>query len=252
MKLRSILSKLLGQNNSGSALRASRENPSTSLDCSEFEVDGWSTSLFVIKHLVPHVGVHPFPLQELMLMTGAVCRLQPSLIFEWGTNIGKSARIFHDIAAFYGIPSLVHSVDLPDDTEHIEHPGTGRGAMVIGMKGVELHQGDGLDTSLELWRQAGRPPGPLFFIDGDHSYASVRRELDGILAEIPDARILLHDTFMQSDAANYNIGPREAIEETLAKNPNHYKVVHSGLSLPGMTLLYPANAPAKANRHQQS
>ena len=60
----------------------------------EFEVNNWIISEFIVEKLVPVVGVHPFPLDELSLMTAAVCRFQPELIFEWGTNIGKSARIF--------------------------------------------------------------------------------------------------------------------------------------------------------------
>lgn len=34
-----------------------------------FEVDGWATSAFVAHTLIPLVGVYPFPLQELMLVT---------------------------------------------------------------------------------------------------------------------------------------------------------------------------------------
>ena len=220
-------------------------NPSRNRACGEFEVDGWVTSAFVARTLVPLVGVHPFPLQELMLMTATVCRFEPSLIFEWGTNIGKSARIFHEIAKYFHIPTTIHSCDLPDDVDHVEHPHAQRGVMVRGLKDVQLHQGDGLTTSLDLWELAGCPPSPLFFLDGDHSHASVRREIDGILAAISDPVLLLHDTFLQSPESGYNIGPRQAIEESLAAHPGRFQAVHSGLSLPGMTLLYAAD-PATA------
>lgn len=220
-------------------------NPSRNRACGEFEVDGWVTSAFVARTLVPLVGVHPFPLQELMLMTATVCHFEPSLIFEWGTNIGKSARIFHEIAQFFHIPTTIHTCDLPDDVDHVEHPHAQRGVMVRGLKDVQMHQGDGLTTSLDLWERAGRPPSPLFFLDGDHSHASVRREIDGILAAISDPVLLLHDTFLQSPESGYNIGPRQAIEESLAAHPGRFQAVHSGLSLPGMTLLYGAD-PATA------
>ncbi len=223
----------------------STANPSRNPACGEFEVDGWVTSAFVARTLVPVVGVHPFPLQELMLMTATVCRFEPSLIFEWGTNIGKSARIFYEIAQYFKISTTIHSCDLPDDVDHVEHPHAQRGAMVRGLEGVQLHQGDGLTTSLGLWERAGRPPCPLFFLDGDHSHASVRREIDGILAVIPDPVLLLHDTFLQSSESGYNIGPRQAVEESLAAHPGRFQAVHSGLSLPGMTLLY-STAPAAA------
>lgn len=216
----------------------STANPSRNPGCSEFEVDGWITSAFVAHTLVPLVGVHPFPLQELMLMTATVCRFEPSLIFEWGTNIGKSARIFYEVSKHFHIPVAIHTCDLPDDIDHVEHPHAARGAMVRGLAGVTLHQGDGLTTSLRLWEQAGHPHRPLFFLDGDHSYASVRREIDGILAVVPDPILLLHDTFLQSSESRYNVGPRQAVEETLAAGSGRFHAIHSGLSLPGMTLLY--------------
>lgn len=246
-----ILSKLQKLRGSADALQPSHTaflstaNPSRNPGCSEFEVDGWATSAFVAHKLVPLVGVHPFPLQELMLMTATVCRFEPSLIFEWGTNIGKSARIFYEISRFFQIPAAIHSCDLPDDVDHVEHPHAQRGAMVRDLQGVTLHQGDGLTTSLGIWEQAGRPNRPLFFLDGDHSYASVRREIDGILAVVPDPVLLMHDTFLQSSESGYNVGPRQAVDESLAASPGRFHVVHSGLSLPGMSLMYP-NSPSAA------
>jgi len=56
----------------------------------EFEVNNWILSEFVVNRLVPVVGVHPYPLNELMLMAGAVCRFRPSHVFEWGTNIARN------------------------------------------------------------------------------------------------------------------------------------------------------------------
>jgi len=221
----------------------STANPSRNPGCSEFEIDGWATSAFVAHTLIPIVGIHPFPLQELMLMTATVCRFKPPLILEWGTNIGKSARIFYEISKYFDISASIHSCDLPDDIDHIEHPHTQRGAMVRGLSEVTLHQGDGLTTSLRLWEEAGRPQCPLFFIDGDHSYASVRREIDGIMAVVPDPILLLHDTFLQSSEFGYNVGPRQAVEESLAACPDRFHAVHSGLSLPGMTLLYSTAPP---------
>ena len=213
-------------------------DPAKNLSCTEFEVDGWELSKFVVEKILPVAGSHPFPLQELMLMTSAVCRVKPPLIFEWGTHIGKSARIFHETVRHYGISSTIHSVDLPDDVTHVEHPGEKRGMLVEGLSGVTLHQGDGLATSIEVWKAGGAPPNPLFFVDGDHSYESVRREVDGILNVIPAASILLHDTFFQSEKSGYNIGPHTAAAETIACYPGRFQVIHSGISLPGMTFLF--------------
>lgn len=215
-------------------LRDITQNPS----CSEFEVDNWTASEFVLQQLVPIVGTRPFPLNELMLLTAALCRLKPAQIFEWGTHIGKSARIFYECARRFGIQLEIHSIDLPDDASHVEHPGEARGSLVRGCPGVYLHQGDGLEVALSLWKAKGRKAQPLFFVDGDHSYESVVRELDGITREISDANILLHDTFYQSAESSYNVGPYRAIEHVLKTQEGRYRRIDSGMGLPGMTLLY--------------
>jgi len=238
-RLRSILTKDQQPSPIASTLSAHPENPTRNAACSEFEVNGWELSEFICQRIVPVVGVHPFPLQELLLMCGAVTRVQPPMIFEWGTNIGKSARIFHEVCQHYAIPAAIHSIDLPDDIDHVEHPHSERGALVRDIQQVQLHQGDGLSTSLKIWEEGGSPPSPLFFIDGDHSYASVKRELESVVRAIPSAAVLLHDTFYQSAESGYNVGPFQAIEEVLANNPSNFTVVRTGLSLPGMTLLLP-------------
>src|SRR5687767_10963378 len=220
--------------------QVSRANPTRNGECTEFETDAWSLSRFVDEKLVPVVDVHPFPLNELMLMAAAVCRIRPALIFEWGTHIGKSARAFHETATHYGIACQIHSVDLPDDTPHVEHPSGERGRLVRGIEQVHLHQGDGVEVSLSIWQRSGRSLPVLFFVDGDHSVDSVYRELSGIVAEVGKPNVLLHDSFYQSSESKYNVGPHQAIERTLQEYPGRFRRLDSGLGLPGMTLLYPA------------
>ena len=174
-------------------------------------------------------------------MVAAVCRFEPAEIFEWGTHIGKSARVFYECASYYHIEADIYSTDLPDEVSHPEHPQGERGTLVRGLPLVHLHQGDGLDTSLELWRAGGRKPRPLFFVDGDHAFESVLRELTGIADEVPDAVVLVHDAFYQSPESSYNIGPHQAIETVMAKWPDRFRTQHSGLGLPGLTLLYPSS-----------
>jgi cephalosporin hydroxylase len=218
----------------------SAANAAKNVASSELEVDKWSISDFVTRTLVPAVGSHPFPLDELMLLVAAVCRFEPREIYEWGTHIGKSARVFFESSNHYGISTEIHSIDLPDDISHPEHPRSERGRLVLGLPRVHLHQGDGLDVSLQLWRSGGRRQGPLFFLDGDHAYGSVLRELNGVMDEIPDAPMLVHDSFFQSPEAEYNIGPHQAIEAALAARPGRYRRIQAGLGLPGLTLLYPS------------
>lgn len=214
------------------------QDPALNLHCSEFEINNWLLSEFLIKKLVPIVGVHPYPITELNLMAAAVVRMKPQQIFEWGTNIGKSARVFHETAKRFKIELHVHSVDLPDDVEHGEHPRSNRGYMVRGLRNVSLYQADGLSKSIELYQKTPTLR-TLVFIDGDHSYDSVFRELAGVIQAMPNASILLHDTFYQSEDSGYNIGPFRAINDVLAANPDKYKVLSTNTGLPGMTLLYP-------------
>lgn len=216
-------------------------NPVKNITCDEFEVDKWLISNFILKRIVPIVGIGPFPLDELILMTATVCYFKPQYIFEWGTHIGKSARIFHEISKAFKTGSKIHSVDLPDDVNHIEHPHSERGRLVRHIKEVNLYQGDGVTKSIELYKIYNTDQTVLFFLDGDHSYESVRNELQLIAANVGNVVILLHDTFYQSQASNYNIGPFQAINDFLAAYPNSYKRISTALGLPGMTLLYKQN-----------
>ncbi len=214
-------------------------NPAVNQESSCFEVNNWVISDFVVKVLVPVVDIHPFPLNELVLMTSAVCRFKPTHIFEWGTNIGKSARVFYEAARAFNIQTEIHSVDLPDEIDHVEHPHKNRGMFVRGIESITLHLGDGLSVSMEILSAAGTPNRPLFFLDGDHAYESVKRELDAITVSCPDAPILVHDTFFQSEDSGYNVGPYRAVEKTLEGSPNGYVSIVANTGLPGMTLLYP-------------
>lgn len=215
-----------------------RQDPAVNVHCQEFEVNNWLVSEFVLKTLVPIVGTHPFPLNELVLMVAAVCRLKPDRIYEWGTHLGKSARIFYETTAHFGLETDIHSIDLPDDVSHQEHPGHQRGLFVKGLHRVRLHQGDGLSVCLKIHAEAPAPKQTLIFLDGDHRYDSVRRELAGIMSGIPTANILLHDTFFQSTDSGYNVGPYRAICDAMTETRVPYRVLSTGTGLPGMTLLY--------------
>lgn len=103
-----------------------------------------------------------------------------------------------------------------------------------------MHLGDGLDTSLGIYeRLKPQIRRALFFLDGDHAYESVRRELEGIGKRAPDAIVLVHDTFNQSAESGYNTGPHRAIEEMIRTRPQGHARISTSLGLPGMTLLFP-------------
>ncbi|HXE95467.1 MAG TPA: CmcI family methyltransferase [Dongiaceae bacterium] len=206
--------------------------------CTFFEVNNWTLSQFVVERLVPKVGFHPFPLNEQMLMTAAVCRIRPTHILEWGTNIGVSARIFYEICRAFSLDTEIHSIDLPDHERHEEHPGQQRGRLVRGIPQVRLYQGDGLDVALNVLAAASLPVKALFFLDGDHSYESVYRELDAIIGTDPAASILLHDTFFQSEESGYNTGPHRAMHDIIRKTGADFEIISQDIGLPGMTFLW--------------
>ncbi len=212
------------------------EDPAKNLQSSELEVNNWIISDFVINELYPITGYLPFPLSELMLMTTAITYFKPTQIFDWGTHIGKSARIFYEITKHFKIDAEIHSIDLPEEVDHVEHPHEQRGMMVKGLPEVHLHLGDGLDDSLKIFRES-KSSRPFFLLDGDHSYESVKRELEGIYKEIENPVIIVHDTFYQSENSKYNIGPYLAVKEITNKNPN-LKAISTNTGLPGMTLIF--------------
>lgn len=219
-------------------------NAALNRECSELEVDKWLISEFIIEKLTPVVGIRPFPLDELMLMTVAVVKFQPTHIFEWGTNIGKSARIFYETSKAFSMDIEVHSIDLPDYIDHVEHPGAQRGMLVKGLDNVFLHQGDGLDMSIQLYEEYKiKGCKPLFFLDGDHRYETVKRELSQILVHIPEGVVLIHDTFYQSPESRYNTGPHQAVEEVLKTMNGGFDKFSAELGLPGMTLVYKGSWP---------
>jgi hypothetical protein len=234
MKLPTIQRKFSG------VFRPSYQDPSRNTHCSEFEVNNWEISDFIIDKLIPVVGTRPFPLDEQMLLVAAVCRFKPDYIFEWGTNVGKSARIFYEISKNFKIPIKIHSIDLPDEVEHIEHPHNKRGIFVKGLKEVSLHLGDGLDISSEIITQIPPTSTLMFFLDGDHNYESVFRELSWIMNNNPDSYIFIHDSFYQSSESQYNIGPFRAIQDAKKSySLRSFRETKTCLGLPGLTLLYP-------------
>lgn len=213
-------------------------DPSLNINSTEFEVDNRIVSDFVLNKLIPVVGISAFPINEMMLMVSAVCRFKPTLLFEWGTNSGNSARIFYETIKEFDIDCIIHSIELPDDVFHPEHPHEYRGILVKGLNEVVLHQGDGITEAIKIYLESAPFLQVMVFIDGDHSYQSVKKELDIILKMIPCAVILVHDTFYQSPDSGYNIDPYLAIKDAL--EGKNYKVV-STIGSPGMTLIYKTN-----------
>lgn len=200
------------------------------------EVNKWVLSEFILNDLIPIVGYKPFPLDELLLMTSAMVRFAPSQTFDWGTHIGKSARIFFETNKKFNLGSKISTIDLPDDEFHVEHPGNKRGELIKDIKQIQMLTGDGVTEAVNAVSDPKKDT-ILFFLDGDHEYETVVRELDTINTNILNPIILVHDTFYQESHSGYNVGPFKAINEFLNKHRD-YKHISTNFGLPGMTLLY--------------
>ena len=186
-----------------------------------------------LPSLVRVVGTHPFPLDELFAMAGAFEYHRPELVVDIGTHLGKSARVWHEVAKWLGEPCQIHTVDL-FDPNHPEFPGKLLGQFISGLP-VAQHLGDGHTVAREILLAS---PGKrvLLFLDGDHAYETVLRELQLATLLRPGAScILVHDTFYQP-GASYNHGPYLAIEEYRKTFPFR-QVVHLQLGLPGLSYL---------------
>jgi len=65
--------------------------------CTELEVNINQLSSFIFKDILPLVGVTPYNIIELLLLSSSVVKVKPDYIFEWGTHLGISARIFYEV-----------------------------------------------------------------------------------------------------------------------------------------------------------
>lgn len=150
-----------------------------------------------------------YPDEEIGLMVDTLEKFRPYWIFEWGTNRGSSARIFWEAARLIPLQVEIHTTELPDGIDYLEHPGDDSGLFVRGLERVTQHRGDGVETSLSLANLLPKRK-TLFFIDGDHNSEVVESELFEVCETYPDAAVLLHDTGHSAS------GPRDALANFLA------------------------------------
>lgn len=162
-----------------------------------------------------------YPEGELEFMCDTVESLRPDSIYEWGTGSGASGRIFWEATDFLATNTFLFSYDLPDELSPLEaqHPRERTGQYLLPT-GAKMDRGDGVTMALMEWsRWHEKAVLPLFFIDGDHSYFAVYREVALIDRMVPNAVILLHDT---------NDGPGLAAEKWVADQGRHTYVSVEG------------------------
>jgi cephalosporin hydroxylase len=136
------------------------------------------------------LGLTGYSPEEIELIYTTMSEYQPDLVIEWGTNIGTSARIFHEARQLLDLACVIHSVEImPDLGDSWVFK---RGHHVQGLP-VNLHIGDGVTRGIELWHSSGAHR-PLFFLDDNHAETEVLRQLRLIHLEAPQAVMLVHDT----------------------------------------------------------
>ncbi len=182
-----------------------------------------------VADLIAAIELPGYGRDEVTFMADTILAARPQAIFEWGTNRGSSARIFHETVTAAGLACTICSVDLPDVPEgqpppHREHPGAQRGLFVKHLP-VTLLEGDGLDESVARCDPA---ISTMFFLDGDHTEPMVARELAGIAAHAPAAVMLLHDTRLG--------GPKDALRNFEERGRYHLTTLPSQA---GMVRLVP-------------
>ena len=200
---------------------------------SVFEVDCWALSDLLLDRIIPKIGTRPYPLNEQMLMAGAVAFIQPKLIVEWGTHLGKSARLFWETKEALGMDCSVHTVDSMEP-DHPEFPGVARGKYLSNTD-VNQSVGDGATIARKLIEQADGPV--LLFVDGDHSREATKKDLS-LWESLPSGSgLLAHDVFYQ-EPSTYNIGPWQSFQERLQISESGISDVHwQMLRLPGMAFV---------------
>lgn len=154
----------------------------------------------ILRRIESFVG---YGLDEKKFMIETVLKLRPEQIWEWGTNVGASARIFFFICYLGHLECDITTIELPNPKDHVDHPGL-RYASEIADLPVTKILGDGITEALA---RADPTKRLLFFLDGDHTKESVENEITLLCEKFPEAWLLLHDTRVG--------GPKEAIDGLL-------------------------------------
>ena len=175
------------------------------------------------------IGTCPYPLDEQMLMGYAFIRSKPDIVLDCGTNVGKSARFFYEFARQVRHPCEVHTIDLMGPT-HPECPWSSLGRYIRGLP-ITQHIGDSYEIGIKLI-EAFPARRYLIFIDGDHTYAGVKKDIQLLDRAKPGSAALFHDATFFLPKLSPDIC--RAIDEYVEAYPVAY-VYHQGMGLPGMS-----------------
>lgn len=160
---------------------------------------------------IQEIGLTGYSPEEIELIYTTMREYQPDFIAEYGTNIGTSARIFHEARQMLKLDCVIHSIEIHRDLGAVW--GHERGHHVKGLP-VDLHIGDGVTRGIELWHASGAHR-PLFFLDDNHAETEVLRQMRLIHLEAPEAVMIVHDTHTPSEGGWRLHEPGVAIQSFL-------------------------------------
>ena len=143
-------------------------------------------------------GVLGYTPEEMTFVYDTMAELRPSLLLEWGTNVGHSARMFWEAKRLLALDTEIHSIELSEPVSALrpEDEGKQRGHHVQGLD-VTLHVGVGVPTAVRLHAESGREP-TLLYVDDNHSGPGLTHDLGVLTTEMPDAVILVHDVHLST------------------------------------------------------
>lgn len=168
----------------------------------------------------------PYSPTQLQIFSSVLMTFRPEIIFEWGTNQGKSALIFSLISDLLKLKTEIHTIDLPKNIDHHENlrgnEEKKRGIFIKNKKNVIMHEGDGVTEAIKLKKNLKT----LFFVDGDHSDEVVENEINLIVENFDDTEylILIHDN-------------RTAPERYYKINKNKFLFIKANLDVPAISIL---------------
>lgn len=155
--------------------------------------------------------------EEIEFIYTTMAEFKPDFLVEYGTNIGQSARIFHEARKWLQIDCVIHSVEIQRELgAGWPHP---RGHYVKDLP-VNLHIGDGVTRGVELFHASGAHR-PLFFLDDNHAESEVLRQMNLIHVECPEAVMLIHDTHTMTPDGLRLHEPGVAVYKFLDKVPGY-------------------------------
>jgi hypothetical protein len=182
------------------------------------------------------LGVLGYTPAEIRFVYATMAELRPDWLCEWGTNVGHSARLFHEARVALELDCELHSVDSLAEPPVLRPADEGRrrGEMAWGY-GVNWYVGDGAEVAVRLYARTARSR-PLLFLDSNHEEAEVYTHLSLLGDEIPEAVLLVHDACLARHGE-----PERALRRFLAEHPGYETAdVQSGQA---MVRLWPELAP---------